>query len=141
MRERKSGLVLANSKDNPQSTPATEAKIMEVAKMISEGNTRETCIKYVMESKGVNHRQGEQYYASAMRYLIPDDMDGYKEEVIAKNFERLEKIVERGMKNSADLRLAKEAIAELNRMCGIGGNKVTMAKSKDGDEMIQITFD
>lgn len=119
----------------------SELRVLEVAKMISEGKTRETCLKYVMESQDVKLAQAKQYYDAAIRFLVPDDIDKYKQEVLAKNFKRLETIVERGMKDSADLRLAKEAIAELNRMCGIGGNKVTMAKSKDGDEMIQINFD
>lgn len=134
-------IIPANFNRTKNAYPETELKVLELAKMVSEGKTRETCLKHIIETKGIKMQQAKQYYDAAIRYLMPDDLDEYKKEILAKNFERLETIVERGMKDSADLRLAKEAIAELNRMCGIGGNKVTMAKSKDGDEMIQINFD
>lgn len=134
-------IIPANFNRTQNAYPETELKVLELAKMVSEGKTRETCLKHIMETKNIKMQQARQYYDAAIRYLMPDDLDEYKKEILAKNFERLETIVERGMKDSADLRLAKEAIAELNRMCGIGGNKVTMAKSKDGDEMIQINFD
>lgn len=124
-----------------KSYPDSELRVLQVADMICEGKSRETCIKYVMDVKGITATQAKYYYDAAVNYLMPDDLDKYQKQMMAKNFKRLEKIVERGMKDDADLRLAKEAIAELNRMCGIGGNKVTMARNKEGEELIQITFD
>lgn len=140
----KSGLTLANHDGTPRNVyPETEVYILQIADMICKGKTREACLDYIREAKDISLPQAKQYYDAAIRSLVPDDMDDYKKQMMAKNFRRLEKIVEKGMTDDRDLKLAKEAIAELNRMIGITGNKVAMGKENaDGSrEIIEITFD
>ena len=37
--------------------------------------------------------------------------------------------------------IAIDAIKELNKMVGIGGNRVTLAQNDKGEQVINITFD
>ena len=82
-----------------------------------------------------------------MNWLVPEDLDEYKKGLLQANIERLEKIIQEGIDNRNDarrgadyLRTAKDAIAELNKMMGIGSNKVTIAENKEGEKAIQIEF-
>lgn len=138
----KSGLTLANHDGTPRNVyPETEVYILQIADMICKGKTKEACLDYIREAKDISLPQAKQYYDAAIRSLVPDDMDDYKKQMMAKNFKRLEKIVEKGMTDDRDLKLAKEAIAEINRMLMGGGNKVVVNKNQEGDEQIIISFD
>lgn len=124
--------------------PSTEKKILDVAKMISEGKTRQSVVSYLMDTYGYTDiSQPSKIYNAAVRHLMPTDMEAHRQELIEININRLETIIERGMSNNADLRVAKEAIAELNKMLGITGNKVAIGKENaDGTkEAIVISFD
>lgn len=124
-------------------TPATEYRVLEVARMISEGATKDSCIKYIQDSQKVGLTQARYYYQAAINWLIPEDMDKFKKELYAANIVRLEKIVEEGMKDNRNLKIAREAIDSLNKMIGITGNRVQIGEEKaDGSrQIIQINFD
>lgn len=124
--------------------PLTEKKILDVAKMIAKGKTRQTIITYLMDTYGyTDSSQPYKIFNAAVRHLMPTDLDAHRQELIEMNIKRLETIIEEGMTNNADLRVAKEAIAEINRMLGITGNKVAIGKEgPDGTkEAIVISFD
>ena len=124
--------------------PSTEMKILDVAKMISEGKTRQSVVNYLIDTYGYTDiSQPSKIYNAAVRHLMPKDLEAHRQELIEINIKRLETIIERGMTNNTDLRVAKEAIAELNRMLGITGNKVAIGKEgPDGSkEAIVISFD
>ena len=128
-------------------TPATEVRVMEVARMICDGKSKQSCLDYVQSAQGCGLQQAKYYYQAALNWLVPDDMDGYKKGLIQANVERLEKIIEEGIekrndgKRGADyLRTAKDAIAELNKMLGVGSNRVTVAETTEGDKAITIEF-
>lgn len=129
-------------------TPATEFRVMEVAKMICEGKSKQTCLEYVQEAQGCALQQAKYYYQAALNWLIPDDMDEYKKGLLQANVERLEKIIEEGIEKRLDerrgadyLRTAKDAISELNKMLGVGNPRLQIAQeNKDGEQQI-ITID
>ena len=129
-------------------TPQNEVRIIEVAKMISEGKTRSFCFDYIKEHFEVSSsKQANAYYQAALNWLIPDDLDKYKQGLVQANVERLEKIIQEGIDKRNDerrgadyLRTAKEAIAELNKMLGVGQNKVVVAENAEGDKAISIQF-
>ena len=128
-------------------TPATEFRVMEVAKMICEGNSKQTCLEYIQQAQNVGIQQARMYYQAAINWLIPSDMDEYKKGLLQANIERLEKIIEEGIKNKNDarrgadyLRTAKDAIGELNKMLGVGNNRIVVAENADGDKAISIEF-
>lgn len=121
----------------------TERRIMQIAEMVNNGAQRTTCVKYMMDEWGFKDiSQPSKIFNAAIRYLMPDDPQEYREQMIAKNFSRLEKIIEQSMKDK-NYRVAREAIAETNKMLGLGGNKIQIGQEQaDGTkQMIQISFD
>ena len=128
-------------------TPQTEWRVMEIARKITEGQSRQTCLDFIQESYSLSRQQAQKYYNAALNWLVPEDLDEYKKGLLQANIERLEKIIQEGIDNHNDarrgadyLRTAKDAIAELNKMMGIGSNKVTIAENKEGEKAIQIEF-
>ena len=125
-------------------TPATEFRVIEVAKMICDGKSRASCLNYIQESQGVSLYQAKYYYQAALKWLIPSDLDEYKKGLLQANIERLEKIIEDGIENRKDsrrgadyLRTAKDAISELNKMLGVGNPRLQIAQeNKDGEQQI-----
>ena len=144
---------LGQSKEIPDvqrhgyTTPATEYRVMETAKMICEGNSKQTCLEHIMEVQGCGIAQAKQYYQAALNWLIPTDMDGYKKGLLEANMNRLEKIVEECVKKKDDpkkgsdyLRCAKDAISEMNKVLGVGNGRVMVSESAEGDKSICIEF-
>lgn len=128
-------------------TPATETRVLQVAKMITEGKSKQTCLEFVQNAQGCGLQQAKYYYQAALNWLVPDDLDDYKRGLIQANVERLEKIIEECINKKDDarrgsdyLKTAKEAISELNRMLGVGSNRIQLAQNKEGDQMISIEF-
>lgn len=129
-------------------TPETELRVIEVARLICEGKSKQTCLDYIQSSQGVGIVTAKAYYNAALRWLVPDDLDEYKMGLIQANVERLEKIIEYGIskqndsKRGADyLRTAKDAIAELNRMLGVGTSKIQVAQNQKGEQIVEINFE
>lgn len=127
--------------------PATELRVIEVARMICEGKSKQSCLDYVQSAQGCGLQQAKYYYQAAINWLIPTDMDEYKKGLLQANIERLEKIIEEGIDRRTDgrrgadyLRTAKDAIAELNKMLGVGSNRIQIAQTKEGEQMVQIEF-
>lgn len=116
----------------------TIVKVKLVAKMITKGKTRETCLDYIMENFGVGEAQAVNYYQSALHFLTPTEEE--KERLIDKNFARLETLYEEAYERH-NYKECRELIAEINKMAGITGNKVQIARNKEGEELISISFD
>lgn len=128
-------------------TPATEFRVIETAKMICDGKSKQTCLEHIQEAQGCGLQQAKYYYQAALNWLIPSDLDEYKKGLLQANIERLEKIIEEGINNRNDnrrgadyLRTAKDAISELNKMLGVGNPRIQMAENAEGDKMISIEF-
>lgn len=128
-------------------TPATEYRVIEVAKMITEGKSKQTCLEHIQEAQGCGLQQARYYYQAALNWLIPDDLPAYKQGLLQANLERLESIVEDCIKKKDDkshgsdfLRVAKDAIAEMNKVLGVGHGRVVVAENADGDKAIEISF-
>lgn len=129
-----------------QTLPATELRVMEVARMICDGKSKATCLDYIQRAQNVGIQQAKQYYQAALNWLIPEDEDEYKRGLISANMQRLEKIVEECVLKKDDergadyLRCAKDAISEMNKVLGIGNNRIQIAQTKDGEQTVQIEF-
>lgn len=128
-------------------TPASEFRVIETAKMICEGKSKQTCLEHIQEAQGCGIQQARMYYQAALNWLIPSDLEDYKKGLLQANIERLEKIIEEGIDNRNDerrgadyLRTAKDAISELNKMLGVGNPRIQMAENAEGDKMISIEF-
>lgn len=126
-------------KKGPQ--PATLARIERAAEMIGKGTGKAEIIETFQKDYGISYDQARRYYICGCRYLIPDDQEGYRKALIQHNVERLEKIIDEGMKDNANLRVAKEAISELNRMLGLGaGNVVIKSDAENKTQEVTINF-
>lgn len=125
--------------------PHTQKVILDTCRYIREGKSRATIIQTLIDTEGYAEVTATEYYQRSMRLMIPKDVDEYHRQIIAANLSRLETLIERTMDEKStdkDYRLAKDLIAEVNKICGIGNsNKVEIAKNKDGEEAIRITFD
>jgi len=121
----------------------TVLRIQEVAKMVSEGKTRDAIIDHLCGKYGIAYDTARNYYTDGIRWMIPKDEDEYRKEIIYKNFNRLETIIERAMSNN-QLKIAREAIDSLNKMVGIGNGGFQVAVNNDKEnntQQIYIKFD
>lgn len=126
-------------KNGPQ--PATLARIERAAEMIGQGVTKGDIIATFQNDYSLSYDQARRYYICGCRYLIPDDQEGYRKAIIQHNVERLEKIIDEGMKDNANLRVAKEAIAELNKMLGLTGNNIVIKNDAENKtQEVTINF-
>lgn len=130
-----------------RTTAITERRVIDVANMISEGKSRKNVLKYIQENFELGERQAKRYYQAALNWLIPENLEEYRDGLIQANIERLETIIQEGIEKSSDarrgadyLRAAKDAIAELNRILGVGNTKIQVGQNKDGDQTVQIEF-
>ena len=126
-----------------QATPDTVRKICVVAEMISKGMSRVSVQKWIVDNYGVCDRTARHYYKAGLKLLIPnaEEFDEYKKAMLQVNIDRLEKIIEGCIDGTtADKKVAKECISELNKIIGVGGNSVTIARNDD-EEIIHISFD
>lgn len=124
-------------------TPETANRVRDCARLIAKGKTRATILEYLQEHYGLARTSCPRYYQLALRYLDPEDCEGARKDIINKNTARLETIIEECMAagDEKHLRLAKDAIAELNKLAGVGGSGVTIARDDKGQEIINVTFD
>ena len=123
--------------------PQTIMRVDEIAQMISDGKSRTTIQNYIKENYGVQDRQARAYYNAALRLLIPDEdkYDEYRKALIQANIDRLEKMIEKMIDgNRDDMKLAKECIAELNKLIGMG-DKTNIMINKNDEETFIIQID
>lgn len=117
--------------------PSTTLKIEETAKMVAEGKTRETIVEHLVERYGYSAQHAKEFYIAACEYLLPTEQE--RQQLVDKNLIRLEKLYEEAYKVK-NFKVCREIIAELNKMAGISGNSVTIAKNNQGEEVIKIDF-
>lgn len=115
----------------------------KVADMITKGHTRKYIVDKLMED-GVEYSNAAMLYYRTLKDLIPnpDFYEDYKRGVVQQNLDRLDRIIEQTISgDTADKNVAIKAIETINKMVGAyGENQVNIAKNKEGDEIIQITF-
>lgn len=118
-------------------SPATVLKLEEAIKLITDGKSRETVTQYFIDKYGYSRDQAYRYYLAATRMLVPEDMDEYKRTMIQANIERLEKIIEMGMETN-NLKAAKEAIAELNKMFQVTSGPMVAIRNDDENKTQEV---
>lgn len=115
-----------------------------VAEWISKGHTRKYCLEKLVED-GMELGPAKRLYYGALKELTPEPnmLDDYKRGIIQQNLDRLEQIVESSISgNTGEKMVALKAIDTLNKLVGAyGENSVTVAQSKEGEQIIRITFD
>jgi hypothetical protein len=124
--------------DLSESEAPTVQRVMQIAERVSKGESRMGLQRWMMESWGIGDRQARAYYMAAVRYLTPDDEDGYRNGLIQANLNRLENIVQDTM-TGRNYRDAITAIKELNRMLGIG-ERNTVEVATEGPAVFKISF-
>lgn len=135
-------IVLIPSVDFSPSQETIE-RVIRVSEKISEGKSRQSIQKWIMDSYEISARSARSYYAAAIRYLMPDDMEEYKMELIQANIERLEAIIEDTMKTKGVAYTnAIQAIKELNKMLGLGDSgKMVAVETPDTKFVIKLGDD
>lgn len=94
--------------------PDTLAKIKAVAKMISKGKSRLTCLEYIQENYNVGENQAKKYYWAALDYLRLENDDQEAERLRTKLITLLEnQIEELNSKESVEARKAAQSAADL----------------------------
>ena len=119
--------------------PATIQRVQEIARRMSEGESRMRLENWMMENWEIGDRQARAYYSAAARYLIPDDEEDYKKGLIQANLNRLEDIVERTM-TADDYKNAIQAIKEINRVLGAGEKNVVEVATDGERTAFRISF-
>ena len=123
--------------------PATILKIQQAAKWLAEGKSRATIKQMLVDKYGMAYSTTDAYYNEAVKALLPEDEEEYLRNLRKANATRLETIYERAMADG-DYKNAKDAIAELNKMSGIGREGITVGintdKANDTQQVI-IKFD
>lgn len=124
--------------DLTESEAPTVQRVLQIAERISKGESRMGLQRWMQDNWDIGDRQARAYYMAAIRYLTPEDIDEYKKGLIQVNLDRLEDIVEKTMEGH-NYAMAIQAIKELNKMLGIGQNKIEVAT--DGEKTaFRITF-
>lgn len=109
--------IMLRPSDEWKANTQTVERVIYLAKMISEGQSRQKVQEWIMTNYEVGDRQARAYYSAALRYLIPDNEEEYKKGMIQANINRLENIIERTMtEDDADFKNAIAAIREINRI-------------------------
>ncbi len=130
--------VARRKKDTP--TERTKARVEELAAEIAKtAMPRRTAMKWAAERFGVAENTASMYYAAAMRYLRPEDPQKYREELIDRNFAILEEMLQTALKRN-DLKNANAIINTINRMVGIGGNKVEIKEEAPSGTSKTVTI-
>lgn len=94
--------------------PDTLAKIKTVAKMISKGKSRLTCLEYIQENYNVGEMQARKYYWAALDYLRIDNDDQEGERLRTKLIALLESQIEDlEQRDSVEARKAAQSAADL----------------------------
>lgn len=129
---------------NKESKPSTETmrRVEEAAKMITRGKGRNQIIEFVQKKYNLSYEQARRYYICATRFLVPENQEEYRASLIEHNVQRLEQIIQDSMDNK-DYKMAKEAIAELNRTMGVGSGKVSVGMKNDpetGENVVIVNF-
>ena len=119
--------------------PQTEIRIQEAAKMITKGKGMNDVIDHMMEKHNLSYEQSRHYWVAACRFLVAD-MDETREALVKQNLQRLEKIINESME-SRDYKMAKDTIAEMNKMLGLtGAGGLQVAVQNDPNTNTQQVF-
>ena len=117
----------------------------EISDRINDGQSKAQIIAWLQEAKNMTYGSAKNLYYNTLKEMVPDDayLQAYKKSLATTNIARLEKIVDDSLSgNTADKAIALKAIDQLNKICGAyADNSVTIAKNKEGDEIIQIRFE
>lgn len=133
-------LVVYRPSESKKPTERKKVLIEEFAAEIAKtAMPRRTAMKWAAERYGIAEATASGYYAAAMRYLRPEDPQKYREELIDRNFAILEEMLQTALKRG-DLKNANAIINTLNRMVGIGGNKVEIKDDGPSGETKTITI-
>lgn len=136
----KMNICLANNGFAPD--PETLKRIAEVTKKICEGGSRTSIFEWIKNQYGIGYRQSRKYYSAAIRFLIPEDMEEYRKELIQANIQRLETIIEDTMTTKGmAYTTAIQAIKELNKMLGLDNSKMVAVETPDTKFVIKLGDD
>lgn len=121
---------------------STALKVQTAAKWIAKGKSKATVIADLMKKFNMAEATAKDYYIAAVHFLLPDNEEEFRKDIMAVNYQRLEEIIERCMEDR-NYKVAREAIAELNKMAGLGSG-VKIAVNNDAEnntQQIYIKFD
>lgn len=124
-------------------SPETFRRLDEGITLVAvSGYTKQDYVKFLMDKYGISVRSANAYYSEVLKALRPENMEQYREDMIHKNFERLEALYKKAVERN-DIKNANEIMRTINNMLGIGGSKVRIGQEQaDGTRnMIEITFD
>ena len=119
-----------------QNEAETERRVFEIVEMIVKGKSETSCLKHLQDTYNIGVKTANNYYLSAVKFLMPKDVDDYKEKMLAKNIKRLEMIIEKTM-DKENYRDAIQALREINRLVSPNNNTVSVATT---DTVFQIKF-
>ena len=127
----------------PGTKPAVILRTQDAAKQIANGKTRATVIEYLQNEYGIAYDTARHCYDDALNYILPSNDEEYRQNIIKINYERLNTIIQESMA-AGNYRVAREAIAELNKMSGIHQNGITVGVAtdqKNNTQQVVIRFD
>ena len=97
-----------------------------------------------LQESGMTVDSARVFYYNTLKEMSPDSamLDAYKMSVVQQNLDRLERIVNDCIGgNYQEKTVALKAIDQISKLVGAyNDNQITVARNKEGDEIIQITF-
>lgn len=140
--KRESQITLTEDRDH-NADPATQFKVIELAKKIVKGGTKVKLVEDFAKTYEVTTHHAEKYYNAALRYLLPspEEQQDFREKMQAKLVARYEDLYEKAVERN-NVKQAREVLDSMAKLYGlIGGNKVQIAESAEGDRVINISFE
>ena len=128
--------------DSKRSSVATAARIYELAELITKnGYGRMAIKKYAEEKYGISNTQSERYWQAALKFLMPENPEQYREALVGRNFAVLEQLLQKALDDN-DTKVALDVVKVMNSLLGTGGKQVEI-NDKDGagePRTIKISF-
>lgn len=122
---------------NKSTTLATQARVQELAEKIAkEGYGRQACLSYAKDKWGVKKDQSERYYYAALKYLVPEEPEKYRQLLIDRNFTILENMLQKALDGN-DLSAATQIIKLMNTFLGVSDKKLEVDTK---DTKITVSF-
>lgn len=137
MSEKAKTLVPTLKTSNASVTLATQAKIRELSEHIVKcGYGRQASISYAAQTWGISEKQAEKYYYAALKYLVPEDAERWRELLVARNFSVLEGMLQKALERE-DLQAAVQIMKLMNTFLGVSDKKLEVDTK---DTKITVSF-
>ena len=110
-----------------------------ILKKLNRVFDQDDVVNHLMSEYGLSKTASENLIRQTKKYMR-EVYKSFSENICENNMMVLKEILDESMEEGK-YSIAIDVIKELNKMVGIGGNRVTLAQNDKGEQVINITFD